>query len=74
MSGTAEATEKSLGRFARVSTLGFLILGYIAYDNLNDPFVTYSPVTTQAPVHSGVGFLLAAGSLIANVLAYRADA
>jgi len=51
-----------------------VILGYIAYDNLNDPFVTYSPVTVQALVHAGVGFLIAVGSLIANVMAYRAEA
>jgi len=138
MSGTGEAIEKGRGRFVKVSTLGFLILGvwllavaggllllggdwpglgllalgvfialsyrspsfkatmaslgdstgyvvwtffanvvmvvilgYIAYDNLSDPFVTYSPVTVQALVHAGVGFILAVGSLIANVLALQ---
>jgi hypothetical protein len=55
--------------FANVVLLA--ILGYIAYDNLSHPFVAYSPVTVQALVHAGVGFLVAVGSLIANVLALQ---
>jgi len=76
-----KATMASLGDSTGYAVWAFfanvvlvVILGYIAYDNLSDPFATYSPVTVQALVHAGVGFLLAVGALIANVWAYRTKA
>jgi hypothetical protein len=50
-----------------------LIMGHITLDNRSDPLVTYSPVTVQALVHAGIGFLRVVGSVIANVPALRGE-
>lgn len=58
--------------FASNSIL-MLLLGYFTIDNLTEPFATYSPSIVEGIVHSGIGFIIAAASQVANIVAYRSS-